>query len=82
MGKQTETDGSYYIGYWKNNKAEGHGIMKTLNGSDYEGEWLAGSPHGKGRAYDSIKRCTFMGIWRNGKMNGNILETWDDGTEF
>jgi hypothetical protein len=39
MGKQIETDGSYYIGYWRNNKAEGHGTLKTINGSDYEGEW-------------------------------------------
>jgi hypothetical protein len=32
-------DGDVYVGGWVDDKAEGYGIYKHLDGSMYEGEW-------------------------------------------
>ena len=32
-------DGSYYDGYWKDHKRDGHGIHYYPNGDRYEGSW-------------------------------------------
>ena len=38
-GIQIWLDGSRYEGYWKNNKANGHGRLIHADGDVYEGEW-------------------------------------------
>ena len=45
------TDGSFYLGAIRNNKAEGKGkfAFGTDNQLVYEGEWLNDVPHGLGR---------------------------------
>ncbi len=32
-------DGSFYDGYWKDHKRDGHGIHYYPNGDRYEGSW-------------------------------------------
>ena len=36
----THTDKIVYEGEWLNNKANGKGILKSLKGAYYDGEWL------------------------------------------
>ena len=40
-------DGSTYKGDFKNNEFNGRGVLKTLNGYVYDGEFLDGNKHGK-----------------------------------
>jgi hypothetical protein len=32
-------DGDVYDGFWANDKANGYGVYKHVNGAQYEGEW-------------------------------------------
>ena len=41
-------DGSYYKGFWENNKQHGYGILYWSKKEKYEGEWVSGAKHGEG----------------------------------
>ena len=47
-GIQLWPDGSYYKGYWENNKAEGKGEFIHSSGEVYIGNWHNNRRHGKG----------------------------------
>lgn len=49
-----ETDGSYYIGDFKNGLMEGYGKMKRSDRFHYDGYWKNNVPHGKG-VYNNIE---------------------------
>ncbi len=38
-----------YVGYWKDDKANGHGRLIQTDGDVYEGDWLHDKTHGKGK---------------------------------
>ena len=46
-GKMTYTNGSEYIGYWKNDKRDGHGSLKTSQ-TFYVGDWQNDQKNGYG----------------------------------
>ena len=52
-------DGDVYDGEWKNDKREGHGVMRFSNGDQYEGGWKRGKRHGSG-----------VFTWANGNVCG------------
>ena len=66
-GIQIWPDGSYYKGYWENNKAEGKGEFKHSSGNVYIGYWHNNKRHGKG-VYHSRKGMEYNGFWRNDKQ--------------
>lgn len=39
---------SIYKGEWKNNKANGYGILTHHDGDIYKGDWVDDRAHGKG----------------------------------
>lgn len=54
-------DGSYYEGYWRDNKMHGKGSLYYSNGSlAYDGNWYMDNFHGKGKIYnDRPKRISY-----------------------
>jgi len=42
-----------------------------LNGSIYEGDFIDGEKHGRGKYFDSINNIFYEGGWANGKMEGH-----------
>ena len=80
-GMQIWPDGSYYKGYWDNNKAEGKGIFIHSSGDIYEGDWHNNKREGKG-IYKSKKGMEYNGDWKNDKQEGQGEEKWEDGSKY
>ena len=72
-GIQIWPDGSYYKGYWDNNKAEGKGEFYHSSGDKYIGTWHNNKRDGKG-IYTSKKGITYNGEWKNDKQEGEGIE--------
>ena len=72
--------GLIYEGYWKDNKKNGIGIEKKLDGSLYEGEFKNGKKNGIGIYYwkgELIKYNNgsfYFGFWSNNKRKGFGVE--------
>jgi hypothetical protein len=47
-GTQVWGDGSFYEGWWKDNKAKGKGRLIHADGEIYEGNWMDDKAHGFG----------------------------------
>ena len=47
-GKLFFPDGSYYSGFFKQDKAEGNGLLQHTNGDYYRGEFKDNVAHGFG----------------------------------
>ena len=63
-------NGTIYIGYWLNDKANIKGIIRKNNGDIYEGEWIEDIPNGKGNYYN-IDGTIYEGEWKNDLPDGN-----------
>jgi hypothetical protein len=48
--------------------------MNYTNGDKYEGSWVEGVYHGKGK-FTSNFGDTYLGSWQNGKCHGYGVET-------
>ena len=81
FGIQVWSDGSKYIGYWINDKANGLGRLIHADGDVYEGEWKEDKANGRGE-YFHIDGAIFIGEWVDDKQQGNGIETWPDGAKF
>ena len=80
-GIQIYPDGSYYKGYWENNKAEGKGEFIHATGDRYNGYWHENKRHGKG-IYKSKNGMEYEGYWKNDKPDGQGKEIWDNGNIY
>ena len=74
-GIQIWPDGSYYKGYWENNKAEGEGEFIHSSGDSYKGEWHKNKREGRG-VYISKKGMKYEGKWKEDKQHGKGKEEW------
>ena len=73
-GKFTYSDGSKYIGDFKNGTPEGQGTCFYANGDKYIGGWERHAPHGKGVMH--YKNGRVLGsLWRYGKPSGKLKPT-------
>ena len=61
-GMQAWFDGSLFEGYWKNDKANGHGRLIHADGYVYEGDWQDEMAHGQGIYYHTDGR-KYDGQW-------------------
>ena len=75
------SEGSKYIGYWVNDKANIRGKLIHNDGDIYEGEWIDDKPNGKG-TYIHKDGTIYEGEWKNDKQEGNGKEKWVDGTWY
>lgn len=71
QGVYTYSDGSKWIGYFKDGMPEGKGTCFYANGNKYTGEWKRHAPHGKGvMRYRSGR--VLGAIWKYGKPTGKL----------
>ena len=80
-GIQFYPDGSYYKGYWENDKAEGTGEFIHSSGDKYQGNWHDNKRHGKG-VYTSSKGREYEGYWKNDKPDGEGKEIGENGNIY
>ena len=80
-GIQFYPDGSYYKGYWENDKAEGEGEFIHSSGDKYVGNWHDNKRHGKG-TYKSNKGKEYEGYWKNDKPDGEGKEIIENGNIY
>jgi hypothetical protein len=71
-------EGSKYLGYWVNDKANIKGKLIHNDGDIYDGEWSDDKPNGKG-IYIHKDGTVYEGEWRNDKQEGLGKEKWADG---
>ena len=79
FGMQIWPDGSKYVGYWKNDKANGSGRLIHSDGDVYSGifasilmligEWKDDMASGNGK-YIDVTGMEYIGEWKNDKQNG------------
>lgn len=68
-GIQAYIDGSYYEGYWRENKTNIQGKLIHPDGDRYEGEWVDDKAQGTGTYYH-IDGSKYEGQWFDDKQDG------------
>ena len=76
-GKITWKDGSYYDGFFENDKFSGFGKYNWGNKRYYEGEWKEGKMNGKGKL-TFLDGSYYEGEFLNGKKNGQGKYVWEE----
>ncbi len=69
------SDGSKYVGQWKNGQAHGQGTSTWPDGEKYVGEYRNGLRHGQG-TWSDAKGNKYVGRYWNGLRDGQ--GTWSD----
>ena len=77
-GTMLWVDGSFYEGYWENDKANGPGRMLHADSDMYEGNWINDKAQGHGTYYHA-DGAKYEGQWLDDKQHGHGKETWPDG---
>ena len=80
-GVQEWTDGTYYEGYWDNDKANGKGRLIHANGNVYEGDWKDDNKHGRG-VFIYADGAKYEGTWEYDKKHGKGIEVWSNGAKY
>ena len=81
FGKLFLSDGSIYLGLFKEDRIEGRGRMMNIEGFVYEGDFLNAQAHGFGK-YINLNGTSYQGLWENDKQNGYGKETYPDGSKY
>jgi hypothetical protein len=68
LGNLQFSDGSIYVGEFRNFTPNGIGTLTFANGIQYSGEFYAGKIHGKGIEYDLSGAVKRSGIWEYGSF--------------
>ena len=58
-----------------------HGRYVSETGDSYDGDWLDGRSHGKGK-YRFVDGEEYEGDWKDGKMHGNGTYHYSDGDRW
>jgi len=76
------TDGSKYVGEYKNGKIwNGQGTYTLPDGSKYVGEFKDGKRNGQGTLI-KLNGDMYEGEFRDGNINGQGTYTWSDGEKY
>ncbi len=75
------SDGSKYVGLWKDDKIDGHGTLTLSDGSKYVGEWNNDKRHGHGTQTWS-GGSKYEGLWKDDKINEQGTLIWPDGSKY
>ena len=81
VGNYNFTNGSIYVGEFKDGKYNGQGTLTTANGDKYVGEWRDGKHHGYGTLIYS-DGTNYVGEWRDGKHHGYGTYAYADGNKY
>ena len=79
----THDNGAKYVGEWnvQTGLREGRGTQVWMDGSKYEGSWVAGKANGKGRLIHA-DGDVYEGDWVDDKAQGYGVYTHMDGTQY
>ncbi|XP_072996209.1 phosphatidylinositol 4-phosphate 5-kinase 4-like [Typha latifolia] len=75
------TDDSDSSGDLSGDLIPSHAERLLPNGDFYNGDWLAGVPHGAGK-YLWTDGCMYEGEWRHGKATGKGKFSWPSGATY
>ena len=75
------SDGSKFLGEWKDGLYIGQGTYTWTNGDKYEGEYKDGIQNGQG-TLTRPNGGKYVGEWRNGKNYGQGTYTWKNGEKY
>ena len=78
-GVKLSNNGSFYEGYWLDNKRSGKGRIIYPDGSYYTGNWKDDMIHGQGYFFDE-NGTTYQGAYKNGLEHGVGKKIYPDGT--
>ena len=81
FGAKTFTNGTKYIGEWKDTKRSGKGTFTWAHGDRYEGEFKDGNRTGNG-TYTWADGDKYVGEFKDGKSHGKGTFTWADGEKY
>lgn len=70
-GKYRYSDGTLYVGEFKNGKPHGEAVVIYTNGDRYRGGWANNAKNGRGVLYYTSGRIE-GGIWSNGRLVGEF----------
>lgn len=48
-GYEYKPENYQYVGYFRHGKKNGNGLLKTIDGIEYNGEWVNNVRHGRGK---------------------------------
>jgi hypothetical protein len=81
QGLEVRTDGSKFVGNFKNSLREGRGRLIYANGDQYEGSFKNGKLEGKGK-YTAYEGVVYEGQFKSDMKNGYGKENWPDGSVY
>ena len=70
-GTYTDTDGTKYVGEWKDDEYHGHGAIIYPNEDKYVGEFKDDKRHGRG-TYTNADGSKYIGEYRNDKRHREV----------
>ena len=75
--------GCVYDGEWENDQINGFGNLKLADGSEYEGDFVAGKFHGQGN-YTWKGRAIIIFFLKTilSRMKFQIIKTFEDGSQY
>ena len=80
-GTKTYASGDKYVGEFKDDKANGQGIVNSANGDKYVGEFKDDYANGQG-TYTYANGDTYVGEYNDGKESGQGTETFASGATY
>jgi hypothetical protein len=81
FGTFTLSDGTKYVGEFKDGKRHGHGTFTTINGNKYVGEYRNGDRNGQG-TYTVAYGHKYVGEYKDDMQNGKGTLTYANGDRF
>ena len=80
QGAITYSDGTLYVGEFKDGLPNGQGTFTYASGTQYVGEWMDGKNNGQGTK-TFADGSQYVGEWMDGKRNGQGALTYTDGRQ-
>ena len=75
------SDGSKFVGEFKDAKRHGQGTFSYLSGGKYVGKYKNDNRDGQG-TYTFANGDKYVGEWKNGVQSGKGTSTWVDGDKY
>ncbi len=78
------SNGDRYKGNIENKffRKQGKGTLKFNNGDQYDGDWINDKQEGQGKYCWKSTKCSFEADWKDGKMIGDGVMIFEDGTRL
>ena len=77
------SDGTRYVGEWRNGLMNGSGVLEMWTRERYEGKFIGGRRNGKGRCHFPNGQV-YIGRWKDGQPHGKgqFIDPKDGGSKF